>query len=86
MAIIDDIRAKSVDGQFEFSQHAVDQSIVRPMSVQELREAMAIGDVIEDYPADKYGPSCLVFGVTLAGRPLHLHGSYPSRPVVKIIT
>jgi hypothetical protein len=86
MAIIDDIRAKIVGGQFEFSQHAVDQSIVRHIRVQELREAIAIGEVIEDYPTDKYGPSCLVFGVTLAGRPLHIHCSYPSRPVVKIIT
>jgi Domain of unknown function (DUF4258) len=49
----------------------VDQSIARHISVQELREAIAIGEVIEDYPTDKYGPSCIVFGVTLAGRPLH---------------
>ena len=86
MAIIDDIRAKIAGDQFEFSQHAVDQSIVRHISVQELREAIAVGEVIEDYPTDKYGPSCLVFGVTLAGRPLHIQCSYPSRPVVKIIT
>ena len=86
MAIIDDIREKIASGQFEFSQHAVDQSIVRHISVQELREAIAGGDVIEDYPDDKYGPSCLVFGVTLAGRPLHIQCSYPSRSVVKIIT
>jgi hypothetical protein len=42
------------------------------LSVQELREAIAIGEIIEDYPTDKYGPSCLVFGVTLARRPLHI--------------
>jgi hypothetical protein len=65
MAIIDDIREKIASGRFEFSQHAVDQSIVRHISVQELREAIAVGEVIEDYPTDKYGPSCLVFGFTL---------------------
>jgi hypothetical protein len=86
MAIIDDIRENIARGQFEFSQHAVDQSIVRHISVQELREAIAVGEVIEDYPDDKYGPSCLVFGVTLAHRPLHMQCSYPSRPLVKIIT
>jgi hypothetical protein len=86
MAIIDDIRAKIADGQFEFSQHAVDQSIVRHISVQELREAIAVGEVIEDYPTDKYGPSCLVFGFILARRPLHIQCSYPSRPLVKLIT
>src|SRR5437870_280457 len=51
MAIIDDIRAKIVGSQFEFSQHAVDQSIVRQISVQELREAIAVGEVIEHVPA-----------------------------------
>jgi len=54
--------------------------------VQELREAIAGGDVIEVYPEDKYGPSCLIFGVTRAGRPVHVQCSDPSRPTVKIIT
>jgi len=43
-------------------------------------------EIIEDYPNDKYGPSCLVLGVTSRGRPLHIQCSYPSRPLVKIIT
>ena len=86
MAIIDDMRDKIASGQFEFSQHAVDQSIVRHISVQELREALTVGDIIEEYPDDKYGPSCLVCGFTLARRPLHMQCSYPSRPLVKIIT
>jgi len=47
---------------------------------------LAGGDVIEVYPEDKYGPSCLIFGVTRAGRPVHVQCSDPSRPTVKIIT
>jgi len=43
-------------------------------------------EVIEDYPEDKYGPSCLLLGYTKAERPLHIQCSYPSRPLVKIIT
>ncbi len=47
--------------QFEFSKHAVDQSIVRDISVQEVREALNNdAKIIEDYPMDKYGPSCLI--------------------------
>ena len=84
--MIEEIRAKVQTGQFEFSEHAVDQSILRRISVQELREAIANGEVIEDYPEDKYAPSCLVLGFTQAGRPLHIQCSYPSRPLVKIIT
>ena len=84
--MIEQIRAKIRARQFELSKHAVDQSILRRVSVRELREAIANGEVIEDYPDDKYGPSCLILGFTRAGRPLHVQCSYPSRPLVKVIT
>jgi hypothetical protein len=84
--MIEEIREKISEGHFEFSKHAVDQSIVRRVTVQDLRDAIAVGEIIEDYPDDKYGPSCLIFGYTEAGRPLHIQCSYPSRPLVKIIT
>ena len=84
--MIDEIRRRIARGDFEFSQHAVDQAILRHIAVPELREAIAVGEVIEVYPEDKYGPSCLIFGVTRAGRPVHVQCSDPSRPTVKIIT
>jgi hypothetical protein len=84
--MIENIRRKIANDEFEFTEHAVDQSILRHISIQELREAIAVGEVIERYPGDKYGPSCLVLGFTEAGRPLHVQCSYPSRPLVKIIT
>ena len=86
MTLIARIRRKVRGGVFEFSQHAVDQSILRHISVQEVREAIACGEIIEEYPDDKYGPSCLILGFTAAGRPVHVHCSYPSRPLLKIIT
>jgi hypothetical protein len=86
MALIDEIRVKIASGEFEYSQHAVDQTTLRHIAVQELREAFATGEVIEDYPNDKYGPSCLVLGMTVAGRPIHVQCSHPTRPLIKIIT
>ncbi len=86
MALIDDIRAKFANEEFEFSKHATDQSILREISVREIREAIHAGEVIEDYPDDKYGPSCLVFGLTLGQRPIHVQCSYPERLLVKVIT
>jgi hypothetical protein len=70
--LIDEIRRRVARGDFEFSQHAVDQAILRHISVQELREAIAGGEVIEIYTEDKYGPSCLIVGMTDAGRPVHV--------------
>ena len=70
------IREKVRAGEFEFSQHATGQTIVRGIRVQEVREAMAVCEIIEDYPDDKYGPSCLMLGFTTAKeaatRPLQL--------------
>lgn len=51
-----------------------------------MKEAIANGEVIEDYPEDKYGPTCLILGFTQAGRALHVQCSYPSRVLVKIVT
>jgi hypothetical protein len=86
MGLIEEIQSKISRGRFEFSQHAVDQAIIRGISVQELREAISTGEIIEDYPDDKYGPSCLVLGRTADGRHLHVQCSYPTRPLIKIIT
>ena len=79
---IDEIRQKITDELFEFSKHALDQSISRDILLQEIREAIINAVVIEDYPTDKYGPSCLLCGVTQAWRTIHYH----SRPILKIIT
>ncbi len=84
--MIDEIRRRVARGDFEFSQHAVGQAIIRHISVQELREAIDGGEVIEVYPDDKYGRSCLIFGMTRVGRPIHIQCSDPSRPIVKIVT
>jgi len=87
MAIIEGIRAKFERRQYEFSKHAVDQSIIRDIGVAEVEDAISgRSEIIEDYPDDKYGPSCLILGFTKVGRPLHVQCSYPTRSLVKSIT
>jgi hypothetical protein len=85
--MLEEIRSKMLGRQYEFSRHTVDQSLIRNISVDEVEEAISGRcEIIEDYPDDKYGPSCLILGFTKAGRPLHLQCSYSSRPLIKIIT
>ncbi len=87
MDLINEIRDKIFRQEYEFSKHAVDQSIIRDISVNELEQALYNqSEVIEDYPDDKYGPSCLVLGFTDNNRPLHIQCSYLVRPLVKIVT
>jgi hypothetical protein len=84
--MIDEIRTKIAVDEFEFSKHAVDQTIIRRIGVSEIREAISNGEIIEDYPEDKYGPSCLIHGKSAGGRAIHVQCSYPSRQVMKVIT
>jgi hypothetical protein len=85
--MLEEIRSKMLRRQYEFSKHSVDQSLIRNISIDEVEEAISGRcEIIEDYPDDKYGSSCLILGFTNARRPLHLQCSYPSRPLIKIIT
>ncbi len=87
MGMLEEIQAKILRREYEFSKHAVDQSIVRDISIAEVEGAISGGiEMVEDCPDDKYGPSCLILGFTKTGRPLHLQCSYPSRPVIKVVT
>ncbi len=52
MSLFQEIQAKFVRDEFEFSKHATDQSILRDISVLEIRESVGNGEIIEDYPND----------------------------------
>ena len=84
--MLEEIHEKILSNQYEFSEHALNQSILRQISVAEIKQAILQGKIIEDYPNDKYGASCLIFGFTQQKRPLHIHCTYPTRPLIKIIT
>ena len=84
--MIDTLRQKISRGQVEYSLHAVRQMIAREISPEEVVQTMLAGEVIENYPDDKYGPSCLVCGMTKSSRVLHVQCTHPSRPLVKVVT
>jgi len=73
-------------GEFEFSHHAFKRAVERNISDNEIIQVANVAKIIEDYPEDKYAPSCLLLGFTLLGRPLHMQVSYLDSPMVKIIT
>ncbi|MEY2857630.1 MAG: hypothetical protein RLZZ74_1942 [Cyanobacteriota bacterium] len=60
--------------------------IERNISEAEIREVSVTMEVVEDYPDDKYSPSCLLLGFTLANRALHLQVSMVDSSNAKIIT
>ena len=86
MKSLTEIRRQLADGQFEFSLHAFRRVVERNISEQEIREAGAQAEIIEEYPADKYSPSGLLLGFTAAGRPLHFQVSFAESDLTKIVT
>ena len=78
------IRDKVREGDYHWRQHAIERSIERDISETEVGEIILNGSIIEEYPDDKYGPSCLIYGRTKRARPIHVQCSLP--PDVWIIT
>ncbi|RUT06578.1 hypothetical protein DSM106972_028350 [Dulcicalothrix desertica PCC 7102] len=50
--LIEEIRQKIANNKFELSKHALDKSTKRRISINEIRETVASGLVIEDYRDD----------------------------------
>lgn len=86
MKTLAQIQRQLADGKFEFSRHALHRVVERNIAEQEIREAGAHAEIIEEYPDDKYSPSALLLGFTAAGRPLHFQVSYAATEMTKIIT
>ena len=70
--LIHRIRACVKGGDWRFTLHALERCIERGISPKEVGEAVLSGEVIEYYPYDKYGPTCLIRGLTSRGRILHV--------------
>ncbi|MBI3194202.1 MAG: DUF4258 domain-containing protein [Ignavibacteriae bacterium] len=59
-----------------FKIHATEVMNERDIEISEIKEALISGEIIEEYPDDKYGPTCLIFGLTKQLRPLHILVTY----------
>ena len=75
-----------VSGNYDLSRHAFIRIGERDISELEIREAGAEATFIEEYPEDKYAPSCLLLGFTRSVSPLHIQVSLADTPLVRIIT
>jgi hypothetical protein len=86
MKTLSQVQNELAAGQFEFSRHAFRRAVERNISEQEIREAGAKAEVIENYPQDKYSASGLLLGFTRTGRALHFQVSFGESDATRIIT
>lgn len=65
---------KKAEEKLLFLPHAVRQMIHpdRMISTSEVRKAISEGEIIEDYPEDARGHSCLIMGYGDADRAIHV--------------
>lgn len=83
---LDDVRWHLSSGEFDLTLHVVRRLVQREITELEIRQAGATAFVIEEYPDDKYSPSCLMLGFTHSGRPLHIQVSLAETNLVRVIT
>jgi hypothetical protein len=86
MKSLAEIRQQIVSGNFELTRHALRRVVERNISRLEIMEIGSDAIIIEDYPDDKYSPSCLILGFTANQRPLHIQVSCLASDVLMIIT
>ena len=71
--MLDRVRAAASD-RLLFLPHAIRQ-MSRPdrmVTPADVTEVVMAGEIIEDYPEDARGHSCLMLGFDSAGNPIHL--------------
>lgn len=83
---IEQIQRDIAAGRFEFSRHGFRRAVERNISAEDIIQAGAMAEVVEEYPDDKYLPSCLLLWFTRKQRPLHMQVCYTDTNTLKIIT
>ena len=81
---IEEIRENVQIGKYRFSDHAIKRMLKRSIDRSEIVDVIMSGEIIEDYPDDKYSPSFLIYGKTQEGRDIHVQISSP--PFCVVIT
>jgi len=81
---IEAVQEKVRRGEYRFSEHAISRMVQRHIDRTEVEQVIMSGEIIENYPTDKYSSSCLICGQAGTGRYLHVQVSLP--PTVVVIT
>ena len=76
---IQDIRDATGSGSYELSFHANRKLQEDQLILGDILSSIPIGEIIEDYPDDKPFPSCLIYGITPLGDPVHSVWGYNER-------
>ena len=66
------IKSLCKDTSIEVTQHILMRCQQRNISYTEIKEVIENGEIIEEYPDDYPYPSCLIYGMTIKERKIHV--------------
>lgn len=71
--------------EYEISYHAEKERYAEEITLADIENVIANGEIIEDYPEDPRGPSCLILGYSRK-KPIHIVCGYTTQKWIRIIT
>ena len=69
---IERVKALIRQRQYKTSHHAEVEREAETITIDDIKTAILGGELLEDYPEDPRGHSCLMLGTAQDGRPLHI--------------
>lgn len=84
-AALEQIRTQADVENIRITQHAQQEMAEENITLDEVLEAIATGQILGNYPEHRRGACCLLNGAAKSGRSLHIVCT-TARPVLIIIT
>ncbi len=84
-AVLKRIHAQAAAENVRITQHAQQEMVEEDITLNEVLEVIATGQILENYPEHRRGARCLLNGLTRGGRPIHIVCT-TARPVLILIT
>lgn len=79
------LREQAAHEAVRITQHAQEEMAAEDVLLDDVLQAIASGEILEDYPEHRRGACCLVGGYTAERRPLHVVCT-TAQPLLIIIT
>jgi hypothetical protein len=80
------VRQHIIQNKWRISYHALKRLDERNIGLQDLLGALSKSEIIEEYPEDQRGSSCLLLCETLDGKRIHVVCSIDDEDYLVIIT
>jgi Domain of unknown function (DUF4258) len=70
--VLEGIKAKAATQAIRVTLHAQDEMDAGGVTLDEILAAIAVGQIVENYPEHRRGSCCLLYGHSPKGHPLHI--------------